>query len=169
MQNWSVSKKFTEVGICDHDAHNDHRGNLWTIWEEKLEPKKLKFNHDKVSVSKKDVLRGIHGDFKSHKYISVLYGEIFFVIADCRNLENKSDKIAFETMTLSGDHPRSILLPPGFGNAFLVISDKAVFHYKWSYQGNYPDVKNQFTIKWNDPRLNIVWPHKNPILQDRDK
>ena len=114
MQKWSVSKKFNEVSICDHDAHYDLRGNLWTIWEESLEPKQIKFNHDKVSVSKKDVLRGIHGDFKSHKYITVLYGEIFFVIVDCRNLENNNNSIESETFILSGDKPRSILLPPGF-------------------------------------------------------
>tara|TARA_B100000575_G_C22999524_1_gene576005 strand:+ start:70 stop:579 length:510 start_codon:yes stop_codon:yes gene_type:complete len=169
MQKWSVSKKFNEVSICDHDAHYDLRGNLWTIWEESLEPKRIKFNHDKVSVSKKDVLRGIHGDFKSHKYITVLYGEIFFAIVDCRNLENNNNSIESETFILSGDKPRSILLPPGFGNAFFVLSDKVVFHYKWSYKGSYPDVRDQFTIKWNDPRLNITWPHSNPILQERDK
>lgn len=168
MQKWRKSKKFSEIGICDHDVHYDYRGNLWTIWEENLEPQKLKFNHDKVSVSKKDVLRGVHGDFKSNKYITVLFGEIFFVIADCRNIENNPDRIDSDTMILSGERPRSILLPPGFGNAFFVLSDNVVFHYKWCYTGAYPDVDSQFTVKWNDPRLNINWPHNNPILQDRD-
>ena len=31
------------------------------------------------------------------------------------------------------------------------------------------DLEVPFTIKWNDPRLNIDWPNKNPILQERDK
>ena len=34
--------------------------------------------------------------------------------------------------------------------------------------GEYPDVKDQFTIKWNDPEINIFWPSKTPILQKRD-
>jgi dTDP-4-dehydrorhamnose 3,5-epimerase len=72
-------------------------------------------------------------------------------------------------MNLNGDRPCSILLPPGFGNAFFVKSDIVVFHYKWSYKGSYPDVEDQFTVKWNDPRLNIPWPHNNPILQERDR
>ena len=45
MQNWRQSDKFTEVSICDHDVHYDLRGNLWTIWKESLEPKKINFNH----------------------------------------------------------------------------------------------------------------------------
>ena len=169
MQNWTKSKKFPEVSVCNHDAHYDYRGNLWTIWSSRLDPSKLKFNHDKVSVSKKNVLRGIHGDYKSHKYITVLYGELFFAVVDYRKPNENQNKLESETMVLSGDRPRSILLPPGFGNGFFVLSDSVVFHYKWCYEGNYPDVEEQFTIKWDDHRHQISWPHNNPILQDRDK
>jgi dTDP-4-dehydrorhamnose 3,5-epimerase len=56
-----------------------------------------------------------------------------------------------------------------FGNGFLVLSDHSVFHYKWAYEGEYADVGQQFTLKWNDERLGIDWPIDNPILQKRDK
>jgi dTDP-4-dehydrorhamnose 3,5-epimerase len=49
------------------------------------------------------------------------------------------------------------------------MSDNATFYYKWSYEGIYPDVEDQFTLKWNDERLNIDWPTDRPILQKRDK
>ena len=49
------------------------------------------------------------------------------------------------------------------------MSDECVFSYKWAYKGKYPDVEDQFTIKWNDPLFNIFWPIDNPILQERDK
>ncbi len=62
-----------------------------------------------------------------------------------------------------------VLTPPGVGNGFLVLSENSVFNYKWAYEGKYPDVEDQFTIKWNDERLNIDWPISNPILQQRDK
>ena len=29
--------------------------------------------------------------------------------------------------------------------------------------------KFNFTVKWDDPRLKIVWPIKKPILSKRDK
>jgi len=46
------------------------------------------------------------------------------------------------------------------------MSDNAIFHYKQSciYEG----IDRQFTIKYNDPRFNVWWPIKNPILSDRD-
>ena len=40
--------------------------------------------------------------------------------------------------------------------------------YKWCYKGKYPDVKDQFTLKWDDPKMGIHWPIKNPILSERD-
>ena len=49
------------------------------------------------------------------------------------------------------------------------MSDNAVFYYKWAYEGEYPDVEDQFTLKWNDENLKIDWPTNSPILQKRDK
>ena len=45
----------------------------------------------------------------------------------------------------------------------------ALFSYKLSYPEKYVDADKQFTIKWNDDRINIDWPVKNPILSERDK
>ena len=56
-----------------------------------------------------------------------------------------------------------------FGSAFCVLSEHSVFMYKWSYGGKYPDVDNQFTLKWNNPNIGINWPIDNPILSERDK
>jgi dTDP-4-dehydrorhamnose 3,5-epimerase len=62
-----------------------------------------------------------------------------------------------------------ILMPPGFGNAFLVTSDYAVYNYKLAYDDVYNDHDKQFTYKWNDKKININWPIKDPILSNRDK
>jgi dTDP-4-dehydrorhamnose 3,5-epimerase len=127
----------------------------------------LSYNHDKVSTSRKNVLRGIHGDFKSYKLITCLYGEIYFVTVDNRKESPTYKKWDWEI--LNDRSRKQVLLSPGIGNGFLVLSEDSVFHYKWFYEGEYPDVKDQFTLKWNDPNLNIHWPVKEPILQLRDK
>ena len=44
-----------------------------------------------------------------------------------------------------------------------------ILHYKWSYKGKYSDVTKQKTFRWNDPKININWPIKKPILSLRDK
>jgi dTDP-4-dehydrorhamnose 3,5-epimerase len=51
-------------------------------------------------------------------------------------------------------------------NGHLIVSDWAMFHYNQSEY--YTDGKNQFTVRWNDPRFNIVWPITDPILSPRD-
>jgi len=159
--------KFDDIKIFTPSCYSDFRGDLWTLWKEGETFKNVHFNHDKVSVSRGRVLRGIHGDFKSTKLVSCLYGEIYFVVVD--NREDSQTYLQWDWTILSGKNRKSVLLPPGYGNGFYVMSDDAVFHYKWSYSGEYPDVNDQFTIKWNDDRVSIAWPENSPILQMRDR
>jgi len=158
--------KFEEVKILKPSVHTDYRGDLWTLWKSKEENSVL-FNHDKVSTSRKNVLRGIHGDYKSTKLVTCLYGHLYFVVVD--NRPNSKTYLQWDHMILDDKSRKMVLIPPGFGNGFLVLNRHSVFHYKWSYEGQYPDVDQQFTIKWNDPRIGIDWPIENPILQKRDK
>ena len=155
------------VKIFEPDVFTDFRGDLWTTWKKDEFPLDLDFNHDKVSTSRKDVLRGIHGDFKSFKLITCLYGQMFFILVD--NRKDSKTYLQWNSMILDDRKRKLVLIPPGIGNAFLVLSDYSIFSYKWSYNGEYPDVEDQFTIKWNDKRLNINWPIANPILQKRDR
>ena len=67
---------------------------------------------------------------------------------------------------LSDVNRLQILVPPKYGNAHLILSDKAIFHYK---QSTHYNPAKQFTYKWNDPKFNIWWPIKNPILSQRDE
>jgi dTDP-4-dehydrorhamnose 3,5-epimerase len=158
----------SDIEIYNHSVHYDFRGELWTLWKEgEFLRNDLNFNHDKVSTSRKHVLRGIHGDFKSWKLIECLYGELYFVVVDNRPESPNYNK--WSSMMLSDKIRQSILLPPGFGNGFCVMSDHSIFHYKWAYPGGYPDVQDQFTLKWDNPELGIEWPINNPILQKRDK
>jgi len=85
------------------------------------------------------------------------------------NRESSDTFMRWESMTLNDRNRKQVLLPPGVGNGFLVMSKYSVFHYKWSYDGEYPDVDQQFTIKWNDPIVGVEWPIDNPILSRRDK
>lgn len=156
------------VSVNTPSVYSDYRGDLWTLWKQgDAWPKSLNFNHDKVSTSRKDVLRGIHGDRKSYKLITCLQGELYFVVVDNRIESSTYRGWAWDI--LSDKSRKQVLLPPGVGNGFLVLSDQSVFHYKWAYEGEYPDVEDQFTIKWNDSDINIDWPIDNPILQPRDR
>ena len=157
--------RISGVEVTSPDVHTDYRGDLWTLWN--ADYHRFHFNHDKVSTSRRHVLRGIHGDEKSWKLVTCLYGELYFVVVDTRT--DSSTYHQWDSMILDSRSRKQVLLPPGVGNGFLVLSEDSVFHYKWLYPGPYPDVGDQFTIKWNDPAWNINWPIDNPILQPRDK
>ena len=83
-----VKEMFSEeVKVFTPDVFTDYRGELWTTWKkDEFSNKfpKIKFNHDKVSTSRRGVIRGIHGDYKSWKLITCLYGELYFVVVDNR-------------------------------------------------------------------------------------
>jgi len=154
------------VKVIKTDFFSDNRGDLWTVWNDSDFTPKLNFNHDKVAKSKKNVIRGLHGDNKSWKLITCLYGEIFLAVVDFR--KESETYLKTETFILNDKNKMSVLVPPNFLNGHQVLSDEAVFFYKWSYDGDYPDVNDQTSIKWDDPKLNINWPLNNPILSERD-
>jgi dTDP-4-dehydrorhamnose 3,5-epimerase len=157
--------KLKNIKLCKDDAFVDKRGIYWTSWKKKRY--NIEFNHDKFSLSKKNVLRGFHGDKKSYKLISCVYGKIFFVIIN--NIPSSSEYLKYSTMILTPKNRLQILIPPNFLTGHLVLSKESVLHYKFSYKGTYPDVKQQISMKWNDFRVKIPWPIKNPILSVRDK
>lgn len=156
---------FPEVIVKQSDSFEDYRGELYTVFDQ--EDWNVTFNHDKVSVSRQNVLRGLHGDKKSTKLISCLHGAVYLVVVD--NRPESPNYLKWDSIVLTEHNKKSVLVPPMFANGHLVLSDTAVFFYKWSYPGEYPDVEDQFTIKWNDERIGINWPISNPILSKRDR
>jgi|TARA_B110000003_G_C16644830_1_gene531586 dTDP-4-dehydrorhamnose 3,5-epimerase len=121
------------------------------------------FIQDDISVSKKNVLRGIHGDQSTTKLISCLSGSFFLVVVN-NDPSSKQFKQSV-SFILSESNRLQVLVPEKFGNGHLVLSEQAIFHYKQNTQYNR---SGQFTILWNDPDYNFEWPNNNPILSVRD-
>jgi dTDP-4-dehydrorhamnose 3,5-epimerase len=173
ISNFKITKssKIEGVYIFTPSFGKDDRGIIYTSFYENnftdYLPANLKFKHDKFSSSKKNVLRGIHGDVKSWKLISCVYGEIYQVVVDCR--PDSPTYNQWEAFTINSDSPQMILLPPQMGNSFCVKSEMAIYHYKLAYNGEYLDAADQFSLKWNDPSIGIEWPIEDPILSNRDK
>ena len=172
----SIDFEITQSGVLDGvkiitpSVFEESRGNIWTSFLaselDGLLPDDLAFHHDKFSQSRHNVLRGIHGDHKSWKLVTCVYGEIHQVVVDMR--EGSPSYLQYERFVINRENQKMILVPPGMGNAYYVSSEAAVYHYKLAYQGGYIDADEQFTVAWNDPRLNIDWPVQDPILSARD-
>ena len=165
------SSVFNDVKVISPDVFRDKRGFIFTDYLETFFQKEfnpaLKFLHSKNAFNYKKVIRGIHGDFDTYKLVQCLFGEVFQVIVDCR--KESRTYLKYDSFLLSYNDPKMILIPPGFGNAFAVMSEYAIYNYKLAYSGSYNDYDKQFTHKWNDKRININWPVNNPVLSKRDK
>jgi len=154
------------IKIQKNKFFKDHRGYYWTSWNKRMN-RNIIYNHDKFSLSKKNVLRGLHGDRKTWKLVSCTYGKLFLVIV---NFNKKSRKyLKWKSWILSHKNGVQILIPPNYANGHLCLTDMCLFHYKLSYKGPYSGPKRQFSLRWNDPKINIKWPIKKPILSQRDK
>ena len=121
------------------------------------------FIQDDISVSTRHVLRGLHGDQKTTKLVSCLYGKFYLVVVN--NDPASAQYRQWASFTLDDKKRDMILIPPKFGNGHLVMSDWAMFHYK--QDTNY-DRDGQFTLIWNDPAIGLWWPISNPIVSVRD-
>jgi dTDP-4-dehydrorhamnose 3,5-epimerase len=154
------------VKLIMPNFYEDYRGTNFEAYNEakyRDEIPYAPFVVDSISTSRKHTLRGIHGDDRTTKLISCLYGTIYYIIIN-RDPESKQYNHWFG-ITLSDRNKHQVLIPPKFGNGHLVMSEEAVFSYKLNA---YYDRASQFTIKWNDPMHNFFWPIKNPILSERD-
>ena len=165
------SDTLKDVKIITPSVFEESRGSIWTSYQDdtigSLLPKGTFFKHDKFSKSKSNVLRGIHGDYKSWKLVSCIHGAVKQVVVDMR--ETSDTYLGWQSFDLADNNKAMVLVPPGMGNAFYVTGDFALYHYKLAYIGDYVDADDQFTIMWDDPRLGITWPTDNPILSERDR
>lgn len=164
------SKLIPDILVIRPSVNWDLRGNIFSSFNEEfykeISSEPLDFIHDKFAYSKNHVLRGLHGDTKTWKLVSCVYGKLFEVVVDMRP-ESASYK-KWDAFVLDAADYSQVLIPPRFVNGYYVMSKEAVFHYKLAYNGNYIDADEQMTIAWNDPELGIDWPCVDPILQARD-
>jgi dTDP-4-dehydrorhamnose 3,5-epimerase len=164
------SSNIKGVFIITPTISTDLRGNIWTSFlkedVERLLPDSLSFKHDKFSTSSYNVLRGIHGDTKSWKLVTCVYGEVQQVVVDMR--EDSPTYKQWQDFIIGKDNQQIILIPPNMGNAYYVISPDAVYHYKLAYNGSYIDANEQFSYSWDDKNIGIKWLSRKPILSNRD-
>ena len=128
---------------------------------------KKKFKFQITSVSKKNVLRGLHFQIKKPqaKFISVLSGKIFDVVVDLR----KKSKTFGKTFSIILDSRKntSLFIPVGFAHGFKSLKDNSIMLYACS-ENRYP--KYERGLIWNDKDLKIKWPNrKKNILSKKDK
>ena len=158
------------VLVITPKIHSDNRGAFWETWNLKaFESAGLPSTwvQDNFSVSKKNVVRGIHYQLiqPQGKLVRVVSGAVLDVAVDLRRNSPHFGKHV--TVQLTAENWRMLWIPEGFGHAFLVLSDLAGFAYKVT---DYYSPQGERTIVWNDPEIGIPWPitAEEAIVSEKD-
>ena len=152
--------------IYPYSLFKDNRGTYIEVfnkkkWEKKF---KLKFVEEDNVLSKQYVFRGIHGDSKNWKLASCTNGKILSIIVNC---DKKSKLFGMSEKFILSNSNFQILIPPNYGNSYLILSEMATYNYKQTEY--YSGPKKQFTYNIFDPFFNIKLPTKNIIISKRDQ
>jgi dTDP-4-dehydrorhamnose 3,5-epimerase len=163
------NKKILNCKIINIKKFKDDRGIFFEKYNKNLFYSlgiKFNFVQDNISISKKNVIRGLHFQkkYKQGKLVSVSKGKIFDVVVDLRRSKSTFGKVS--TFILSDKDQNLLWVPPGFAHGFCAMSKSAIVEYKCT---DFYSPKNQFTLLWNDKFLNIKWPTKKPIISNKDK
>lgn len=158
------------VLVLEATIYRDSRGAFQETWNQKaMTEAGLPTNwvQDNFSVSKKNVLRGIHYQViqPQGKLVRVAYGAALDVAVDLRRGSDSFGRhVAVE---LTGDNGTSLWIPQGFGHAFLALTDTVGFAYKVT---DYYSPQGERTIRWDDPNIGIPWPvsREEVIVSDKD-
>lgn len=169
---WQITKNKSVEGliILEGDRFEDHRGIIYSLIDKDIYselPDNLNFEHVKINTNSRGVIRGFHGDNKTWKMVSVISGSVQQVVIDMRKTSQTFGNI-FEK-NLSEYDNTFILIPPGVANGFQSLESKSIYCYSLSYEGEYADVGEQFTINPNENEFFTNWKLNNRILSNRDK
>tara|TARA_Y100000746_G_C15189063_1_gene320578 strand:- start:7 stop:531 length:525 start_codon:yes stop_codon:yes gene_type:complete len=159
-----IKTNFKDLFIFKNKSFKDKRGYFKELIKEKKIKKRLPFTV--MSYSKRNVIRGLHIQTKKPqgKFISVLKGKVFDVAVDLR--KNSKTFSKFYSCILSEKNSQSIYIPPGFAHGFCGLEKENYIIYSCT---QYRDVKSEKAIMYNDKKINIKWPIKNPIISKKDQ
>jgi dTDP-4-dehydrorhamnose 3,5-epimerase len=169
----AISTAIPDVVLLEPKIFGDERGFFLESYSERTFEElglPTRFVQDNHSKSIRSVLRGIHYQLgkPQGKLVRVLQGEIFDIAVDLRKSSPTFGKWVGEI--LDDKQRRMLWIPPGFGHAFLVLSDTAEVAYKAS---EFYAPENERSLLWNDPAIGIEWPLHlipagGPVLSGKD-
>jgi len=159
-----VKTKIQDLLILKSEVYKDGRGFVKEIFKKNVLKKNFPF--DLTSLSKKNVIRGLHFQkkFSQAKLITVTHGRILDVAVDLRPKSKTFGK--YFLIEISYNDNFSFFIPENFAHGFLCLTKSCVVNYKLS---NYRKPEYEKTLRWNDPDININWPINKPIMSNKDK
>ncbi len=159
------------VVVIEPRIFEDERGYFFESFsqrefDEKVRP--IAFVQDNESKSSYGVMRGLHFQrppFTQSKLVRCVKGAVLDVAVDIR--KGSSTYGQHVAVELTEDNHRQFFVPRGFAHGFAVLSEIAVFQYKWD-EFYHPEADGGISIL--DDSLGIDWhiPTDKAILSEKD-
>jgi dTDP-4-dehydrorhamnose 3,5-epimerase len=148
-------------------SSHDARGTfVKTFHETSLKEVGIEFilRESYFSLSKKDVIRGMHFQLPPHQHAKIVFcqqGAILDVIVDLRK-DSPTFRQHFAT-ELSAANNKAYYIPEGFAHGFKSLTDDAITYYLVSSVYSQP---HDTGVRYDT--IGFDWDVKNPILSARD-
>jgi len=125
------------------------------------------FCQDNHSLSKKNVIRGLHYQLNPKaqgKLVRVIKGAVWDVAVDIRKTSPTYKK--WFGLELSDINNAMFFIPPGFAHGFAALTDDTHLVYKCTAEY---DPKLDAGIRWDDPDIGVAWPVTDPVVSGKDR
>jgi len=164
-----IERKPNGLAVVKPGIFNDERG----FFSETFRADQFKelglptdFVQDNHSGSVRNTIRGLHFQWSPQigKLMRVSQGDAYLVAVDIR--KGSPTLGQWYGTEVSKENRLQVWAPAGFARGFCVLSDYAEIQYKCT--GTY-NGRTESGILWNDPKVGVEWPVKNPILSEKDK
>lgn len=167
-----IKTDIDDVVIIKPKVFGDSRGYFFESFSEREffnGVREIRFVQDNESMSKGNVIRGLHFQkppYTQSKLVRVVKGSVLDVAVDIRKGSPTFGKhVAIE---LSEENHLQLFIPRGFAHGFAVLSEEVILQYKCD---NFYSPSHEGAIAWNDPELAIDWriPADQAILSAKDE
>ena len=167
-----IEQKLKGVFVIEPQVFGDSRGYFMESYKKELFEQyvgPVDFIQDNESRSSYGVLRGLHyqkGEWSQAKLVRVTQGRVYDVAVDLRRSSPTFGQ--YIGVELSDENKRQLYIPRGFAHGFVVLSETAQFCYKVD---NAYAPQHEATLRYDDPRVGVVWPVKveEMLLSDKDR
>lgn len=155
------------VFVLKPNVFEDARGSFVKTYHEELFASfGIKFTpkEEFFSVSRKDVLRGMHFQLPPAAHAKLVYcpvGRVLDVVLDLRASVQPGRFISRE---LSASNREMLYIARGCAHGFLALDDESLMVYQTS---TVHSPSHDAGVLWNS--FGFDWPIKRPVLSDRDK
>lgn len=174
-QNDTLAMKLESTGLdgvflLHRRIHNDERGTFTRLFAED-ELATLGYNAKAIHINTSTsifpgTLRGIHFQYPPYsetKIVSCVSGAIWDVAVDLR--PNSETRFQWFGKTLTPDNGTSLIIPEGFGHAFITLEPNSTVVYVVS--AAYA-IEYESGARFDDPLLRIEWPIEPMVMSEKD-